>query len=315
MAEPLPNAARSAPRSALERLDKIDRRWIFLSMALAIAVPILWVDFTGKTLPEKPTIAVYGAFNAIETLPPGSKVFVSFDFDPASAGELQPMATSIIHHCAMRGLRIYGATLWAPGSPLIGATFEQVLGDYPDYKYGVNMVDLGYQAGNEGVMKQVNTGFRTTFPNDSKGTPLSQIPMMEGIQKIADFDAMVSISAGSPGAKEWIQFSISPTLTSRKPLRFVAGATGVQTPQLIPYYPVQLAGVLGAIKGAAEYEFLVNEAATKLDPKKPIPPKYLEAQRRMAPQTVAHSLMVVLIALGNIIFFAARAARRKAAGA
>jgi hypothetical protein len=80
----------------LQRLDGIDRRWIFLLMALSVAGPILWVGVTGKTFPETPTPAVRGAFDAIDRLPEGARVLISFDFDPASAGELQPMATALL---------------------------------------------------------------------------------------------------------------------------------------------------------------------------------------------------------------------------
>ena len=39
----------------LRRLDRIDRRWIFLLMAIAVAGPIVWVGVTGQTFPEKPS--------------------------------------------------------------------------------------------------------------------------------------------------------------------------------------------------------------------------------------------------------------------
>ena len=290
----------------LSRLDSIDRRWIFLMMALAVAGPIIWVGITGKTFPETPTPAVQGAFDALEKLPEGSRVLVSFDYDPASAGELQPMATAIIHHCVIRKLRICGMALWAPGGPLIGATFTDVIGNDPSYVYGVNFADLGYQAGNEGVMKQAGADFPRAFPNDARSTPFAQVPMLKDIHRLSDFDLLVCISAGYPGAKEWIQYGVSPTMTGGKPLPFVAGTTGVQTPQLIPYYPGQMAGVLGAIKGAAEYESLVNTKLRSMDSGKPIAPKFQEAQRRMAPQLVAHVLMVGLIVVGNVIYFAGR---------
>jgi hypothetical protein len=95
-------------------------------------------------------------------------------------------------------------------------------------------------------------------------------------------------------------------LTGKKPLKFVAGSTGVQTPQLIPYYPNQMAGILGAIKGAAEYEYLVNQAVLKADPGAVVPPRFQEAQRRMAPQLFGHVLMVLLIVLGNLVFVGLR---------
>jgi hypothetical protein len=67
-----------------------------------------------------------------------------------------------------------------------------------------------------------------------------------------------------------------------------------------------MAGVLGAIKGAAEYESLVNNKLQQMNAGKPVAPKFQEAQRRMAPQLVAHVLMVGLIIVGNVIFFAGR---------
>jgi len=92
----------------------------------------------------------------------------------------------------------------------------------------------------------------------------------------------------------------------------VTGCTGVQTPGLYPYYPVQLNGLLGAIKGAAEYESLVNSSLAPKDTSAAIPAKYLEAQRRMGPQLGAHLLMIALIILGNIAFFAQRKSKVRA---
>ncbi len=296
----------------LARLDRIDRRWIFLAMFVAVAAPILWVGVTGKTFPEAPTPAVQGAFDAVESLPPGARVLVSMDFDPASAGELQPMATAIVRHCVLRGHRICAMTLWPAGGPIIDGTMQDVLGDRPDWTYGERWVNLGYRAGFEGVMKQMNSRVSLAYATDVRQTPLAEIPMLKGITGIADFDLLVSISAGYAGAKEWVQYSVSPTLTGAKPLRFVAGSTGVQTPQLIPYYPNQMAGILGAIKGAAEYEYLVNEAVRKADPAAVVPPRFQEAQRRMAPQLFGHVLMVALIVLGNVVFFGLRTREARA---
>ncbi len=305
-------ASHGGTPSAFARLDRIDRRWIFLAMFVAVAAPILWVGVTGKTFPEAPTPAVQGAFDAVESLPSGARVLVSMDFDPASAGELQPMATAIVSHCVLRGHRICAMTLWPAGGPIIDGTMQDVLGDRPDWTYGERWVNLGYRAGFEGVMKQMNSRVSLAYATDVRQTPLEEIPMLKGITGIADFDLLVSISAGYAGAKEWVQYSVSPTLTGAKPLRFVAGSTGVQTPQLIPYYPNQMAGILGAIKGAAEYEYLVNEAVRKADPAAVVPPKFQEAQRRMAPQLFGHVLMVALIVLGNVVFFGLRAREARA---
>jgi hypothetical protein len=59
---------------------------------------------------------------------------------------------------------------------------------------------------------------------------------------------------------------------------------------------------LVAIKGAAEYEKLVNDKYSGPSPD----PKYLEADRRMSPQLVAHLLMIGLIIVGNVLYFLER---------
>ena len=99
------NNSNASARPWFERLDRIDRRWIFLLMFLAVSGPVLWIGITGKTLPEAPTLAARSVFQEIDQLPARSLVLISFDYDPASAGELQPMATSLVRqsvNCAMR---------------------------------------------------------------------------------------------------------------------------------------------------------------------------------------------------------------------
>ena len=79
----------------IELLEKLDRRWIFLMMFLAVALPIIFE----VTFPEIPTKMVQDVFDAVESLPEGSKVLMAYDYDPASQGELQPMATAFVRHC------------------------------------------------------------------------------------------------------------------------------------------------------------------------------------------------------------------------
>ena len=77
------------------------------------------------------------------------------------------------------------------------------------------------------------------------------------------------------------------------------GVTGVSAPLYYPYIPRQLHGLLGAIKGAAEYEQLVIDKYGGPNPD----PKYIEGLRRMGPQLVAHLLIIGLIIVANVLYF------------
>ena len=338
----------------IKLLENLDRRWIFLAMALCVSVPILVIGLTGITFPETPTPLAEAFFAEVDRAGEANgrraNVLIALDYDPASAGELSPMSASLVNQCSKRGHRMYFISLWPVGPQMIDDSIEKVIKRYyPNLVYGEDYVNLGFKAGNEQVIKVMGIDLTTEFRTDVEGTTLSKIPMMEGITSLEDFDLIAEISAGYPGSKEWVLYA-----ATQYDIPLVSGMTGVQAPQNYPYYPTQLKGLLGAIKGAAEYEFIVNEyirlsrleellvaggldpavagpladepaqipawttsaAAASMTPEAKAelidaataatPGEFLEGQRRMGPQLFAHLLMVLLIILGNVIFFAQR---------
>jgi len=277
-------------------LKNLDRRWIFLLMLLAVAVPIL----LQSRFPETPSALSQAVFDEIERLQPGDRVLIAFDFDPASAGELGPMATIFSYHCARKGLKMYYMALWPVGPQMIDNAIQNVIvRDFPELVYGEDYVNLAYKSGGEGVIKVILTDLRQLFTTDALGTQIDDIPMMRGVRNIRQMDLIINVSAGSPGTKEWVQYAVTPYPND---LRIVAGCTGVQAPLLYPYIPDQLPGLLGAIKGAAEYEELVMRTYGGDD----VPGTYTEARRRMGPQLIAHVLMILLIIAGNVVYFTER---------
>lgn len=279
-----------------EFFKNLDRRWIFLLMLLSVAIPIL----LQVRFPEKPTGLAQNVFDEIENLNEGDPVLLAFDFDPGSEGELGPMATAFTRHCCEKKLKMYFLGLWPVGPQMIDDTINKVIrADFPKLEYGKDYLNLGYKPGNEGVIKVIVTDLRELYTTDDKGTNVDQIEMMNGIYSVQDFELVINISAGYVGTKEWVQYAATPYPET---IRLVAGCTGVQAPLLYPYIPEQLTGLLGAIKGAAEYEKLVIDKYDRELGREP-DGKYLEGMRRMGPQLVAHVLMILLIIAGNIIFF------------
>ena len=278
----------------------LDKRWIYLLMFLSVSIPIYIIGKTGKTFPEVPTVLSKATFQTIEDLEEGDPVLLSFDFDPASEGELGPMATAFVRHCCEKRLKMYFMSLWPVGPQMIDDAIAKVIrSDFPELVYGEDYVNIGFKPGNEGVIKVIVTDLRQLYTTDDQGTTIDQIPMMKGIHSVQDFKLVINVSAGYAGTKEWVQYAATPYPDK---IKIVAGCTGVQAPLLYPYIPQQLPGLLGAIKGAAEYEKLVMDKYGGDHPD----PKYLEAKRRMGPQLVAHILIILLIIGANIIYFIER---------
>jgi hypothetical protein len=277
-------------------LRNLDRRWIFLMMALAVAIPILF----GLKFPETPSQMTRNVFDAIEALPPGSRVLMAWDYDPSTEGELGPMAISFTRHCCEKKLKMYFLTLAPVGPQMIEKSIATVIReDFPKLAYGKDYVNLGYKSGYEGVIKVIVTNLRGLYTTDARGTNIDQIEMCQGVDNIQDMAMIINVSGAYPGTKEWVQYAVTPYPDK---IRCVAGVTGVQAPLFYPYVPKQLIGMLAAIKGAAEYESLVNAKYGAGEPNS----KYLEANRRMGPQLVAHLLMIGLIIAGNWVYFMQR---------
>lgn len=279
-------------------LRTLDRRWIFLLMLWSVLVPIYYIGVTGDTFPEVPSALARATFDEIERLEEGDPVLFSFDYDPASQGELGPMSTAFVKHAAEKKLKMYFMALWPVGPQMIDETVDRVIkADFPHLVYGQDYVNLGFKSGGEGVIKVIVTNIRELYTTDARGTAVQDIPMMRGIESVQQMKLVINISAGYAGTKEWVQYAVTPYPDK---IRLVSGCTGVQAPLFYPYIPNQLAGMLGAIKGAAEYEKLVIDKYGGPSPD----PKYLEALRRMGPQLVAHLLIIVLILAANALYFA-----------
>jgi hypothetical protein len=278
----------------------LDRRWIFLLMFWSVLLPIYYIGVTGHTFPEVPSALARATFDEIERLNEGDPILLAFDYDPGSEGELGPMATAFVKHAAAKGLKMYFMALWPVGAQMVDNTIDKVIrADYPQLVYGQDYVNLGFKSGNEGVIKVIVTNLRELYTTDARGTALRDIPMLRDIVNIQQMRLVINVSAGYPGTKEWVQYAVTPFPDK---IRLVAGNTGVQATQMYPYIPRQLPGMLGAIKGAAEYEKLVVDAYGGANPD----PKYLEGLRRMGPQLVGHLLIIALIVAANVLFLVDR---------
>ena len=279
-------------KSFWEKLLSIDRRIIFLFIAVAVAVPLFFK--VSMRIPVTPIVR--GVYDAIEELPAGSKVLVSFDYDPGSMPELQPMAEAFFRHSFRKDLKLIIMGLWPQGPLQANMALEEVFKDEDirakNLQYGIDYVNLGFTAGNEVVIDRMGHSFEESYPKDGQGTPLSELPLMKGVKNYDNVDLIYSLSAGYPGTQEWVQYAVDVFH-----VKLAAGNTAVQAPSMYPYVQTgQLAGVLGGMKGGAEYETVLGIPGT--------------AVGYMFSQAVAHAVICLFIIIGNLAFFSLRKRKR-----
>ncbi|RKX18441.1 MAG: hypothetical protein DRP51_09160 [Candidatus Zixiibacteriota bacterium] len=277
---------------------EVERRIIFLFIGIAVSIPLLF----DITFSEKATPIVKGIYDKIENLPSGSRILISFDYGPSMAPEVEPMSNAFVRHSLAKDHKVVIMGLWATGQSLGASAVENVIkSEFPDKVDGVDYINIGYKAGNQGVLNVIITDFRKMYATDVNGVDLDSVEIFKGIRSLKDMDLMISVGGGFPGIKEWVLFAADP---GNIPL--AGGSAAVSTPLLYPYYPKQLIGLLGGIKGAAEYESEMKKNYPRFADM-PTP-----GIKMMGPQTLAHMVVMAFIIIGNLSFFFAK--RKKSDG-
>jgi hypothetical protein len=273
-----------------DKFLKLDRRWVFLMMGLAVLVPLV----ARIRMPTGVTPPVQNLFEAVNAIEPGEKpLMIAFDFAPDTEPELMPMATAILRNCFSRGIKVvlYGG-LYPQGAGMAQMALEEVTAEY-DVESGVDYVFLGYIPGAGAVILSMGEDIKGTFERDYYGVRLDSLPMLDNVRNYDDIPLVVDIS-GSSIPILWVLYA-----GARYGQQVGVGTTAVSAAQYYPFLQTgQFVGMLGGLKGAAEYE--------ELNEREGIQQARKRATIGMGSQSIAHILMIVLIILGNIGYFLSR---------
>ncbi len=261
-------------------IQRIDRRIIFVLVLVAVVIPLI----VPLGLPIDVSPPVQSLYDTVDALPPGTIVMLAGDYSPDTVPELQPMTLAFLRHAFKNDLRVVVTCLWPASPPLVEAALTPLAEEFGK-EYGVDFVNLGYMTGGPVTILGMDNSITKTFPSDYYGTPVGEIPLMDEVGSLADVALVMEVSAGTPGTREWVQQAVS-----RFSVTLGSGTTAVGAPNFYPYVSSgQLVGLLGGLKGAAEYETLVGMPA--------------DATKGMDAQSIVHALIVVFILIGNVAYF------------
>jgi len=279
-----------------DRLMSVDRRWVFLFLALVCVITYVAefpVDITV-------TYEVENIYDFIDTLDPGDIIFVAIDYDPNSLAELHPMTYALVEHAWRKELKIIFTALSQNGPGMADLAIRQISDsldiprtyngvEYParEIVNGKDYVFLGYKPYPALVIVGMGQNFRIPFPTDYYGTPLDQHPMMKGVQNYDQVKCVIDIS-GTSGVDMWIAYG-----QTRYGFPLALGLTGVMAADYYPYLNSgQVFGIMGGMLGAAQYERLSGNTGRAID--------------AMRVQLYAHIVIILFIIMGNVGFLMTR---------
>ena len=231
----------------------------------------------------QPSPEIQKSFDFFESLPESSVVIFSFDHEASSLPEIQPIALVMLRHAFKNKTKVIGLSLFAEGTAIGYRMLNKAANEY-GLKYGRDYAFLGFKPQHISAILGIGESIRRVFPEDYLGNSTDTLPIMHGIDNYDHIDMVVTIADGDRPA-QWIEYG-----GANYNQQIMAGLTAAMITSYDPYLASgQLYSVVGGLKGAAEYENLYGKRGS--------------GNRGMLAQTSAHFYVIVLIIIGNIIYF------------
>jgi len=278
-------AANNSSPNLYERMLTIDRRWIFMLLTIVVVV----VYMLDLKVPVNVTEEVRTIYERIEGLNEGAVILLGMDYDPSTLAELHPMTYTLLKQCFRKKVKVLVTALHQNGPGMADQAIREsatlhyeATGD--SVEYGRDLVFLGYKPYPAIVINSLGQDFHISFPLDYYNTSIDSLPLTQRINNLTQVAAIINIS-GTSATDYWISYGAA---AYNVPLAI--GVTGVMATDYYPYLQAgRIFGLMGGLKGAAEYEQLAGNVGS--------------ATAGMAMQMWAHLLIIFFIIIGNIGYF------------
>ncbi len=268
--------------SFFDKLQSMDKRILYTLMLIVLIVPMIMP----LNIPISINPSTKAVYDMVENLKAGDKVLLALDYSPGGSADVHPQLEVMMNHLMRKGVKTVMVSFWDAG-PMFG---EQVVKPFEaeGKKYGVDFINLGYVAGGEPGIKKFATDVPGTTPKEFRGAPIANFEIMKDVKDAKAFKLIIDFASGTPGAKEWIRQVQTPM-----GIPMAVGSVTVSVPEYTPFVQSgQLVGLLGGLRGAAEYEKLNGTPGS--------------AVSKMDAQSMGHMLIIGFIVLGNVGYVLSR---------
>ena len=165
-------------------------------------------------------------------------------------------------------------------------------GDLKNKVEGEDWAYFGYKVGYAQIVIGMGKNIVQTVQEDHRGVSLNTLEIFQDVKNYDDIGMVIDLAAGSSVG---LFVNYVNTMYNRP---VSAGVTAVMAADYYPYLQSgQLTGMLNGLKGAADYEKLINKKGL--------------GTKGMASQNWAHILIILLIIIGNIAYFITKKEKNK----
>jgi hypothetical protein len=278
-------------------LSTLDRRVVYVVLAIAVMLPLI-IPSVQRVRVMTPVAKLY---NAVDTIPSNKILILNFDYDPQTLPEMEPMGIALLRHAFERRIKVAVLSLYVQPLGLAKKALDQVTEEFnrratssaDSIIYGRDYVFLGWQPPPIVPLLGMGISIAGVYTRDYYGYRTDSLPMMRKVKNFNDVGILVSLS-GATAPLWWVAYS-----QTRFGVAVGAGITAVSASEFYQYYQTgQFSGLMIGMKGAAEYEELVETKLKLRDRRK--------ASEALGSLTAAHLTMIAFIIIGNIGYFTRR---------
>lgn len=281
----------------IEALTKVDRRIIYVILLVVVTVPLIFPS--AQSVRVMPPAEKF--FRAVDEIPPDKALIADFDYTPQDMPELEPMGIALLRHAFRKRIKVLVVSLYVQPLGLAQRALQQVTEEFNSVAqtnadsiiYGRDYIFLGWQVGAVNAMLTMGESITRFYPVDYYGNRTDTLPLMKKIKNYRNVGLVASLSP-SDLPKYWVAYA-----QNRFGVKVSSGITSVSASEFYPYLQTgQFSGMLVGMKGAAEYEEMVEQ---NLDIK-----GRRKASESLPSLTYAHLLIIAFIVVGNVGYFLSR---------
>jgi len=267
----------------------LNRKVIFWILMAVLIIPI----FIPLGWPIPTSVPVKQFNETFNKMPQNAVVLAIFDATVSSypemgSGEIA-VAKTLAAFIKTRNIRVIMWNSYQPDNVPIQEFYINPVFRDAGLTYGENWVYLGFLTGGSAAISRTCYGIRDLFPSDAYGTPVDDIPAMDGVNLASDFWLIILFG-------DFYYYTPSDWIVKFH-VGCIMGVEGWGIPDGWSYLRLnQAQGFMGSVRGAAEYEAISGFIGDSVAILNSI--------------TMALLFSFVLAAIGNVAYFATRSRRK-----
>lgn len=226
-------------------------RWIISAALLLLLGPTVLSRSQVIALPTAAPNEAIRAIQVVENIPVDAPVLMVFDYEPATMGEMEATAASLVDHLLLLKHPNMAIVSTSPTGSALAERFMSTTVAARAYQRGLQYVDLGYLPGGLAGVYAFAQNPPTVIPYGADGSAAWDTDVLRQVSRLSDFAAIIVLTDGLDAGRIWIE----QTTTSRGSSALLIVSSAQTGPMFLPYVDAgQVAGLIAGINGAAGAE-------------------------------------------------------------